>query len=210
MQKNANRQNLLYLTQIALLSAIELILAYTPLGYLKVGPLSLSFLSIPVAIGACVIGPSAGAILGGIFGITSYFNAITGASVMTAAMFQINPFTCAITCIFTRILMGALTGWIFRMIQKIDKTDFVRYLVASVCAPLLNTVLFMGALVLFFYNSDYVQGRVSKLGASSPFMFIILLVGIQGVVEIAACGVVSTAVSKAVDIFRKKSSSRKK
>ena len=152
MKNTQKRQNLLFLTQLALLTAIEVVLAYTPLGYLRVGPLSLSFLTVPVAIGACVLGPTAGAILGGVFGITSYINAITGASVMTAAMFQTNPFTCAITCILTRVVMGYLTGLIFRLVQKIDRTKVIRYLTASIAAPLLNTILFMGCLVLFFYQ----------------------------------------------------------
>lgn len=210
MQKKSKKSNLLFMTQIALLAAIEIVLAYTPLGYLKVGPLSLSFLAVPVAIGACVSGPAAGAILGGVFGVTSYINAVTGQSLMTAAMFQVNPFTCAITCIATRILMGYLTGLIFKLVQKFDKTNIIRYAVASVSAPLLNTVLFMGCIVLFFYNIEYVQNLVTSLGADNPIMFIILLVGIQGVVEVAVCGVVSTAVSKAVDVFNRHNSAKKK
>ncbi len=204
MQNTKKSQNLLFLTQIALLTAIEIVLAYTPLGYLKVGPLSLSFLTIPVAIGACVLGPSAGAILGGVFGITSFINAITGQSAMTGAMFQINPFTCFITCVIARILMGYLTGLIFRWITKIDKTKIIRYITASVAAPLLNTILFMGCTVIFFYHCDYVQGLANTLGATNPFMFVILLVGVQGLVEVGVCGVVSTMVSKAVDTFLQK------
>ncbi len=208
--KTTNQKGLLFLTQIALLIAIEIVLAYTPLGYLKIGPLSLSFLTVPVAIGACVLGPTAGAILGGVFGITSYFNAITGQSVMTAALFQINPLTCAITCILSRVLMGYLTGLIFSLVKKIDKTAIARYIAASVSAPLLNTALFMGCIVLFFYQSAYVQNTVESLGVTNPFMFVIALVGVQGAIEIAVCGIASTAVSKAVDLFLQNSSRKKK
>lgn len=210
MQTTTNRAKLLFMTQIALLIAIEIIMAYTPLGYLRVGPLTMSFLTVPVAIGACVLGPAAGAILGGVFGITSYINAVTGTSAMTGAMFQLNPITCAITCIGARILMGFIVGWIFRLMAKVDPKKIFRYIVASFAAPLLNTILFMGCIVLFFYNSDYVQGLVTSLGATNPFMFVILLVGVQGLVELVVCGVVSTAVSKAVDIFTSRNSVKKK
>ncbi len=210
MKQTTSKQSLLFLTQISLLIAIEVLLAYTPLGYLKIGPLSLSFLSVPVAIGACVLGPTAGAILGGVFGITSYINAVTGQSIMTYAMFQINPFTCAITCILSRVVMGYLTGLIFTLVQKIDKTAVVRYITASVSAPLLNTVLFMGCIVLFFYQSDYVQNKVAELGAANPFMFVVSLVGIQGAIEVLVCGIVATAVSKALAVFLKNSVSKKK
>lgn len=196
-----NRSRLLFMTQIALLAAIEIVLAYTPLGYLRIGPLSMSFLTVPVAIGACVLGPAAGAILGGIFGITSYINAVTGTSLMTAAMFQLNPVTCAVTCIVTRVLMGYLTGVIFKLIAKADKTKMVRYIVTSVSAPLLNTTLFMGCLVLFFYKAPFIQEKVAASGATNPFAFVIGFVGVQGLVEVLVCGVVATAVSKAVDTF---------
>ena len=59
------------MTQLALLLALLLILSYTPLGYLPVGPLVLSLLSVPVAIGAMLLGPLGGAVLGGAFGLTS-------------------------------------------------------------------------------------------------------------------------------------------
>src|SRR5699024_1781857 len=49
------------LTQLALLLALVLIMSYTPLGYLPVGPLVLSLLTIPVAVGAIVMGPASGA-----------------------------------------------------------------------------------------------------------------------------------------------------
>ena len=61
-----NRTNIRWLTQLALLVAILLVLNYTPLGYLQIGPLSASLLTVPVAIGAMTMGPAAGAILGGL------------------------------------------------------------------------------------------------------------------------------------------------
>ena len=72
-QRKANTRRL---TQLALLLALVLIMSYTPLGYLPVGPLTLSLLTIPVAIGAMLLGPAAGAVLGGAFGLTSFFNAL--------------------------------------------------------------------------------------------------------------------------------------
>ena len=70
-----NRTNVRWLTQLALLVAILLVLNYTPLGYLQIGPLSASLLTVPVAIGAMTMNPMAGAILGGVFGATSFIQA---------------------------------------------------------------------------------------------------------------------------------------
>ena len=79
-----NRTNIRWLTQLALLVAILLVLNYTPLGYLQIGPLSASLLTVPVAIGAMTMGPTAGAILGGVFGATSFIQAVEGKSAMGA------------------------------------------------------------------------------------------------------------------------------
>ena len=68
-----NRTNVRWLTQLALLVAILLVLNYTPLGYLQIGPLSASLLTVPVAIGAMTMNPMAGAILGGVLAQQALF-----------------------------------------------------------------------------------------------------------------------------------------
>ena len=67
MKKNKT----LEMVQLAVLIAIMLILAFTPLGYLRIGPLAISLMTIPVVIGAMILGPAGGAVLGLVFGLTS-------------------------------------------------------------------------------------------------------------------------------------------
>ena len=74
----------------------------------------------------------------------------------------------------------------------------------AVSAPLLNTLFFMGYIVLVFYRCDFVQGLVTKLGAANPFMFVVLLVGVQGLAEAAACGILGGILAKTVDAVVKK------
>ena len=73
-----NQKKLQDLTLTAVLAALVLLMSFTPLGYLKVGFVSITFLTIPVAIGAMVVGPGAGLFLGTLFGITSLIQAIMG------------------------------------------------------------------------------------------------------------------------------------
>ena len=70
MEKNLSSRTQ-QMVQLAILVAIMLIFAYTPLGYLKVGAIEITFMVLPVAIGAILLGPICGAILGGLFGLTS-------------------------------------------------------------------------------------------------------------------------------------------
>ena len=64
------------LTILGLMTALLLLMAYTPLGYLNIGPLAITFNVIPVAISAIVLGPAGGAIAGGVFGLTSFLQCI--------------------------------------------------------------------------------------------------------------------------------------
>lgn len=109
-----NRTNIRWLTQLALLVAILLVLNYTPLGYLQIGPLSASLLTVPVAIGAMTMGPTAGAILGGVFGATSFIQALEGKSAMGSALFQVSPFGTFVVCFVARVLVGLCAGLIFK------------------------------------------------------------------------------------------------
>ena len=71
------------LTRLALLVAIELVMKAIGLGSVPMGPLYMSFLTLPIAVGAITMGPVAGAVLGGVFGAVSFYDAVTGASAMT-------------------------------------------------------------------------------------------------------------------------------
>ena len=64
MNKTGNFSKVQRMVILAVLIALTLVMALTPLGYLKIGALSISFLCIPIAIGATVLGPTAGLILG--------------------------------------------------------------------------------------------------------------------------------------------------
>ena len=197
--KNTNTKTL---TRVALLVAIELVMKLVGLGSVPVGPLYMSFLTLPIAVGAITMGPAVGALLGGVFGAVSFYDAITGASAMTGALFQVSPLNTFILCVGMRVLMGLCCGLIFKGLQKLDKSRTWRYIL-RMCAPALNTLFFMGYIVLAFYGCDYVQNLVSVKGAANPFMFVVLLVGVQGVAEFLVSGILGGIVARAVAKFLK-------
>lgn len=193
-----NKVNVRYLTELALLVAIELVMKLTGLSSIPVGPLNMTFTTVPIAIGAMLMGPLAGGVLGGVYGLTSFYDAVSGGSVMTGVFFQLSPLHTFVLCVVTRILVGVCAGLLFRAFSKVDKTHTVRYFLGGLCTPLLNTLLFMGYIVLVFYGSDYIQGRVTALGAVNPLMFVVLSVGVQGAVEAVVGAVVGGGVAKGV------------
>lgn len=190
--------NVRRMCQLALFIAVELVMKILGLGSVPVGPLNMSFLTVPVALGAMLMGPAAGAIMGAIFGLCSFYDALSGASVMTGIFLQISPIHTFILCVVTRTLMGLCTGLLFKALHTVDKKITWSCVAGALAAPLLNTLFFMGYIVLVFYGSEYIQNLVTKLNAPNPLMFVVLLVGMQGLIEAVVCGVVGGAVTKAV------------
>ena len=137
-----------YLAEVALFVGIILVMKITGLSSVPVGPLVMTFTMIPIAIGSMLLGPLAGTILGAVFGLTSLYDAITGKSAMTYFFFQESPFFTVLLCVGTRALVGAVTGWLFRLLSKADKKHTWSYFAGGLAAPLLNTLFFMGFIVL--------------------------------------------------------------
>lgn len=152
-----------------------------------------------MTVGAILLGPTEGAILGGIFGLTS-FSTCFGSDAFGTMLMSINPVFTFLTCVPTRVLAGWLPAVIFKALYRKEQPlrANTAFGVAALAGPVLNTVFFMGALVLFFYRTDYIQGFVTALGAANPLVFVLLFVGVQGVVEAAAGFVVSGILSRAV------------
>ena len=178
----------------AMLCAILLIMSFTPLGYLNIGPLAISFNMIPVAIAAISLGPVGGMILGGMFGITSFLQClgIGGTSAMGVILFEINPFFAFVQRFVPRLLAGLACGFIYSGVKKAGNAT-VACFTTGFCAALLNTVLFMTALILLFGNTEYVQ---DLMAGRNVFLFVVAFVGINALVEMIAASVIVGVVGK--------------
>lgn len=190
--------------RLALLVAVQVAMRLLGLGKVPVGPLNMSFLTLPIAVGAVCMGPIAGLVLGGVFGAFSLYDAVSGVGGMTSVFFTISPVHTVILCVGMRMLMGLCCGYVFKLCRKLDAKGIWSYFVGAVSAPLLNTLFFMGYIVLAFYSTEYVQGIAAGKGSTNPIMFIILVVGVQGLVEAGVCGALGGIISKAVDSFLKR------
>ena len=181
---------------LAMLTAILLVLPFTPLGYLTIGPLAITLNMIPVAIGAILLGPGCGAFLGAVFGITSCLQCIGIGSLspMGAALFEIRPILTLLQRFIPRVLAGWLSGLIFCLFKK--RLRFFGYFATGFCAALLNTVLFTLTLVLLFADTPYLQNDIA---GRSLFVYILALVGGNAVVEMLATTAIVGPLCKALD-----------
>lgn len=152
MKKLSTKQ----LVTLGLLASIVLIMSTTPLGTLPIGPLSITLNMIPIAIAAVAVGPVGGCIIGAVFGMFSFLQAIgigvpSGLGMLT---FSISPFLTFVQRVVSRALTGYLLGLIFKGVKKVS-SSVVGFFVTGFCAAILNFVFFMGLLVLCFgSNAD--------------------------------------------------------
>ena len=118
-----------------------------------------------------------------------------------ALLLGLNPVATFITCFATRALMGYLVGVIFKALFRIDRTKIVSLAVANLLSALLNTLFFVGSILLFFWNNDAFVSAMAEGGLdvnSGVIAFFVAFVGVNGVAEAIFALVVGTAVSKPI------------
>ena len=191
-----------YLTELGLLTALVLIMAYTPLGYLKTPwGVEITFIVIPVAIGSILLGPAAGGFLGLVFGLTSFFQCF-GTSPLGAMLLGLSPFGTFFCCVVNRVLVGILPGLLYRLLRRYDRTKVAGIAVCCFLTPVLNTLLYIVGNWLIFSQAwlDIAANSYGYTGAGGLGLlgFMLSLVAVNGLAEAAACLVLGTSVCKAL------------
>ena len=199
------------IAQFGLLCAVIVLMAFTPLGYLRIGLIEATLLMIPVAIGAIRLGPTAGGLLGGVFGATSFAQCF-GMSPFGAVLLGINPLYTFIVCMVPRILMGIFVALIYQALMKKEKpnpgghglpdveelskrSDGLSMGIAFFASAALNTVLFVGFFFVLFGSTEFVR---ELQGATPFFAFVVSFVGINGIAEALVATVAGTFIGTAL------------
>ena len=117
-----------YLVSLAMMCAVLLVLGMTGIGFIQLPVIKATTMHIPVILGAILLGPGAGAVLGGVFGLCSIWANTTAPGLLS---FAFSPFMTteglpgvlkslwiALVC---RILLGVLAGWFWKLFKKVLK-----------------------------------------------------------------------------------------
>lgn len=183
-----------YITLAAVLSALIVVLSFLPIKAF----VEITLTIIPISIGIIIAGYKMGLILGTIFGLISYVQCF-GYSAFGATLFSINPFFTFLVCVPTRIVAGGISGFVADILR--NKNSKISALAASVLMPLLNTILFTSTLVVLFYQTEYIQSFVTALNALNPLHFMVLFVGINGLVELLVGIIISYPTALAINKY---------
>jgi uncharacterized membrane protein len=204
--RKINKRTLM-LVQLALLVAIMLVLNFTGFANFAIGPVNMTIMWVPIIIGAITLGPIAGAVLGGVFGVTVLIN--MGA--LTQIFLGMNvPLTIIFTVIIRGLGVGFLSGILFRLFSKADKQRVWSFEATALLTSLLNTFVFVAGTALFFGANEglYAWGPLAEIESASRgavFTTVFALVGAQAIIEAVFCTVVVTIVAKAIMTYLQKS-----
>lgn len=183
--KGKGREKLIF---TAVLTALIIVMSLTPLGYLKMPRASITFLPLLVVIGAVQYGPLCGLYLGTVFGISSFVHYFDPSYVFGQTFIHISVPLSLLVCIVPRALMGLSCGLIHKLFSRNTSPIFAN-IISSFSGGFLNTVFFVAALLIAFYQSDYIQ----DLG-SNPTQIIRALITYNAYIEWIVCTIVGTLV----------------
>ena len=203
------KTNVHLLAQMGLLTGLMLVMSFTPLGYIPLGFMNATTMHIPVILGACLSGPEMGAVLGGLFGITSVIRATltpTLTSFVFTPFYSLSPqfhgsWKSLIVAIVPRILIGVVAGLVYQALSRMVKQNAAAFVAAGFFGSITNTIGVMGLIYLLF-GEQY----AAAAGQSYNLLFgiIIGVVGTQGVPEAIIASVLVCAVGKALSAIYKR------
>ena len=191
-----------YMVSLALMAAIVILLANTPLGMIQLPIIKATTVHIPVIIGAALLGPAAGAFLGAVFGICSL---ISNTQAPTLLSFAFSPFLSttglvgAIKALWIsigcRVMIGVVAGWLFRFLSSRKVPAYISLPITGFIGSMTNTVFVMGSIYLLFAKQ---YAEVKNVGMEAVFGLVMGTVTASGIPEAIAAAVLVTAITAAL------------
>ena len=204
----AKKHDTRWMVSVALMAAIVIVLANTPLGMIQLPIIKATTVHIPVILGAILLGPGAGAILGAVFGICSL---VSNTMAPTLLSFAFSPFLSttgipgALKAIWIsvgcRILIGVAAGWLWVLFTKIKLNQFIALPIVGFVGSMVNTVTVMGS-IYFLFAQQYAEAK--EVAFTAVFGLVMGTVTASGIPEAIAAAILVLALGKVlVVVFRK-------
>ena len=197
-----------YLATLAMLCAILIVMGVSGIGFIPLPLIKATTMHIPVILGAILLGPNAGAVLGAVFGLFSIWTNTVTPSIIS---FAFSPFMTtdgmpgvlksiwiALCC---RILFGYLAGWLWKLAKKTKLPNLATLPIVSALATVSHTLLVMGSIYVLLAD-QYAQAK--NVAMSAVFGLIMGTVTASGIPEAIAAAILVTALVKVLLPLTKK------
>lgn len=206
---NTGNRKILRMVEIAMLIALVVVLQLLG-SFIKIGPLPMSFVLVPIVIGACLLGAKEGAFLGAVFGIITMIMGITGIDAFSFLLWDARPVWFVVLCLLKAIMAGLCSGLVYKLFGKLfdQKHVYIRTVLASVTAPIVNTGIFVVGMLLFFF--DTMQGLPALFPdafgqyKNAVQLLFLGLAGVNFIGEFVVNLVLSPAMVRIIDVVKKR------
>ena len=186
------------MVELAVLVALVAVLQITGTGVNITGT-PISLVLIPIVLGAMLLGPAAGALLGLEFGIIVYVAGFVGVDGFTFILVQDHPIYTALICIGKGVLAGFGAGVVYRLVAA--KNKIVAVFAASAATPIINTALFiLGALGMQNTLSSNFLGE----GQTVIYFLVVVCAGVNFLLELLLNLLVAPALARVTDVFNRR------
>ena len=196
------KQDTRYMATLAMLCGVLLVMGMTGIGFIPLPVIKATTMHIPVILGAVLLGPKAGAVLGGLFGLCSIWANTTTPGLLSCAF---SPFMTADglpgvvkslwIAMGCRILFGLISGWLWLLMKRICKQEYIALPVTAVIATLCHTILVMGSIYLLLAQ-QYAQAK--NVAITAVFGLIMGTVTASGIPEAIVAAILVTVIGKAL------------
>lgn len=199
---NRKKMDTRYMATLAMFCGILLVMGATGIGFIPLPVIKATTMHIPVILGAILLGPAAGAVFGGVFGLCSIWANTTSPGLLA---FAFSPFMTteglpgvlkslwiALGC---RILLGVIAGWLWKGLKRILKQDYLALPVTAAIATICHTILVMGSIYLLLAQ-QYAQAK--NVAITAVFGLVMGTVTASGIPEAIIAAVLVTVIGKAL------------
>ena len=196
------KSNTRYMALLAMLCGVLLVMGMTGIGFIPFPIIKATTMHIPVILGAILLGPKAGAILGGLFGLCSIWVNTTTPGLLS---FAFSPFMStdgligvlkslwiALGC---RILFGFLSGCLWLLTKKVVKQDYIALPVVAAVSTICHTLLVMGSIYILLAQQ---YAAAKNVAITAVFGLIMGTITASGIPEAIVAAVLVTVIGKAL------------
>lgn len=189
-----------YMAMLAMLCGVQLVMGMTGIGFIPLPVIKATTMHIPVILGAILLGPGAGAMLGALFGLCSIWANTTTPGLLS---FAFSPFMTteglvgvvkslwiSLGC---RVLFGLIAGWIWKLSRKLLKQEYIALPVTAAVSTICHTLLVMGSIYVLL-ASQYAAAK--NVAVSAVFGLVMGTVTASGIPEAIIAAILVTVLGK--------------
>lgn len=198
---NKQKLDTRYMAMLAMLAGLMLVMGMTGIGFIPLPVIKGTTMHIPVLLGAVLLGPAAGGILGAVFGLISmWVNTVTPSLLSFAfSPFMAEGLSGVVKSIWItlgcRIAFGIIAGYLWKLSKKLLKQDYLALPVAAAVSTVIHTLLVMGS-IYFLLAQQYAAAK--NVAVTAVFGLVMGTVTAAGIPEAVAAAILVTVIGKAL------------